>query len=837
MTQRTLRRALGAAVLCAAIPALAPAAASASTWTVDDDKAQCPNASFSSIQAAVDQAAPWDVIVVCDGLYEEQSTPASGSGSPSQPGSLNGLTITKPLTIRGAGAAKVTIRPKSTLTTLAGSAPFLRDGGGNVVTVSRQSRDATDESTMFVDISGVTIDSPSTYAEAGVAFFNANGAIRDAVVGPLRRAADAGELAARPHGWGVVATNSQQGAEAGPRRRVTIEDTLVTGYQSGGVLFDTARGADGAPETLQRSGIVLYGELKGTTVQGSGPGALIPQTGVEYHAGARGTVAGSVVTGNFFTPDQRRSVGVLLTDADTGADPLDPAARAFAVSDSAITGNGWGLFNATAADDAVRLGAPAAASLGVTGTEVFWGCSAGPLLGAQSAGDRTTSCQGVSGSDGAGAASVQLGFVRRSAPPATAVPGATADAAPAAAFAEPSGGQVVAGEPVEPTVRASDDFGVRSVTVTRDGAHHGAAWSAPYAFGSWTPGFEEIGTTHTFTATVVDSAGQQTVTTAQVTVVAPPGYRPLTAGPAALAFGGVLAGASATKTVALVNSGATPVTLTGVEVTGAGFSRAGGCVAGTLLSRGDGCTVEVAYAPAAAGPADGALSVSYDAPGGSSPVTVPLSATGIGVPVNSGRPAVAGSARTGRALTCAPGSWSGEPSGYAYAWLRGGTEIAGADGARYTPRTADVGAQLSCRVVASNGAGAGAAATSAAVRVAFTATTTKTTVAKQAGAAVVTFATRVRAGRDGTLPAARIACGATAACAVRATGTLRIRGRRVALSASRTVAAGSTATVRFKLAAAVRGALARGAGTLTLKVTSRGALTGAATAKVTVGRG
>src|SRR4051794_10141082 len=133
--------------------ALAPSAAFASTWTVDDDKADCPNAGFRSIQAAVDQAAPWDTVVVCPGLYLEQSTPTSGNNSPSQAGSKNGLTITKPLTIKGAGASKVTIRPAPAAgATLAGTAPYLRDGGGNVITISRQSLGATDDNENFVDI-------------------------------------------------------------------------------------------------------------------------------------------------------------------------------------------------------------------------------------------------------------------------------------------------------------------------------------------------------------------------------------------------------------------------------------------------------------------------------------------------------------------------------------------------------------------------------------------------------------------------------------------------------------------------------------------------------------
>ncbi len=99
-----------AVVAAALFAALAPTSAYASTWTVDDDKADCPNAAFTSIQAAVNQAAPWDTVVICAGTYSEQSVPASGNNSPSQTGSRNGLTITKPLTLKGAGADKVTVR-------------------------------------------------------------------------------------------------------------------------------------------------------------------------------------------------------------------------------------------------------------------------------------------------------------------------------------------------------------------------------------------------------------------------------------------------------------------------------------------------------------------------------------------------------------------------------------------------------------------------------------------------------------------------------------------------------------------------------------------------------
>ena len=39
---------------------------------VDDDRVECPNAGYTTIQSAVDAARPWDVIRVCPGIYREQ---------------------------------------------------------------------------------------------------------------------------------------------------------------------------------------------------------------------------------------------------------------------------------------------------------------------------------------------------------------------------------------------------------------------------------------------------------------------------------------------------------------------------------------------------------------------------------------------------------------------------------------------------------------------------------------------------------------------------------------------------------------------------------------------
>lgn len=434
-------------VAAAVLAALAPTSAYASTWTVDDDKADCPNAAFTSIQAAVNQAAPWDTVVICAGVYEEQSVPASGNNSPSQAGSRNGLTITKPLTLKGAGASKVTIRPAAALgATLAGTAPYLRDGGGNVVTVSRQSGGSSDDNENWVEISGVTIDSPNAYAEAGLAFFNTSGRFANSRIGTIK--AEGG-----PYTYGVVMSNSLQGAEAGIRREVILDKSLI----SGGVLFDDARGADGAATTTVRSGIKAYGTIVGSRIEGP----------VGYTYGQRGSITGSEITGL-----------VTLTDAETGADPSNPVVRAFSASGSSLLG---GLTN---------TGTTAALVAGN-----FWGTgtTTGP---------------------------VETGTALPEAPVPLSVPAATVDAAPTGAIVDPYGPTTVAwDETIYPVVVAADDFGVKSVALTANGVPVGTVTKAPYEF-EYRPAYEHIGDHVVLSATITDSSGQTSVVSTELDVPA-----------------------------------------------------------------------------------------------------------------------------------------------------------------------------------------------------------------------------------------------------------------------------------------------------------------------------
>lgn len=479
------------------------------TWTVDDDSVECPTAKFSTIQSAVEYAAPWDTIVVCPGLYEESSKPVHSAANPVQQGALNGLTIDKPLKIKGAGASLVKIKPAvAPGSSLLGTEPFLRDGGGNVVTISRQSLGSTDYNENFTEISGVTIESSSVYVDAGVAFFNTSGRVVDSVVGPLRRTTES-TLPQRPHGWGIVATNSLIGAGAGTiERTVTVDRTVVTGYQTGGILFDDATGKDGAKNEAEEalnsipSGIKLTGYVTDSVVTGSGASTSIPQTGIQFHAGAAGFVENSSIGGNLFTPEQRKSVGVLLTGAETDD---------WYIEGSLLSGNGYGLFNADVANAAIPEDAPALA------VGNFWGTTGTPVVGPSVT---ISGEEGISGNDTSGDPSVEFSPVLGAAPTLPTVPSPIADEAPIAGIVDPDDGKAVeAGTLVEPVVYAEDDFGIKSVSLTADGAPVASLDESPYVFG-WTPGPADVGKTVVLEATITDSSGQAVTSSIEVPVEA-----------------------------------------------------------------------------------------------------------------------------------------------------------------------------------------------------------------------------------------------------------------------------------------------------------------------------
>jgi hypothetical protein len=94
--------------------------------------------------------------------------------------------------------------------------------------------------------------------------------------------------------------------------------------------------------------------------------------------------------------------------------------------------------------------------------------------------------------------------------------------------------------------------------------------------------------------------------------------------------------------------------------------------------------------------------------------TPPDGGGGATAPVNTAVPAVT---QSGTTLNCTMGTWTGEPTSYAYQWKLDGTN-AGTDAATYDVQAGDVGKAATCVVTATNAGGSTAAPESASVTVA-----------------------------------------------------------------------------------------------------------------------
>ena len=104
--------------------------------------------------------------------------------------------------------------------------------------------------------------------------------------------------------------------------------------------------------------------------------------------------------------------------------------------------------------------------------------------------------------------------------------------------------------------------------------------------------------------------------------------------------------------------------------------------------------------------------------GGSVPATSDPTAVVAGPPPsNNTLPAISGTPSPGNSLTCSDGSWSNNPTGFAFAWSRDGSPISGAAAQTYAVQAADQGHTLTCTVIAHNDGGSSNPATSAGVAV------------------------------------------------------------------------------------------------------------------------
>jgi parallel beta-helix repeat protein len=238
------------------------AAASSASFVVDDNLADCPNATFTSVQAAVTAAPAGSKIKVCRGTYTEQVTIPAGKDNLTlfSEGKFQAVLKAPPVMVdvkaivRVSGAQNVTIRH------------FLITGPGGTGCDSIRY--------------GVRVDS------GGSATITDNHitAIHDTPFSGCQNgnAVQIGRAAEMTTGSGVVTHN------------------LLDDYQKTGVVVDAA----GSTATVDHNEIV-----------GVGPTTLIAQNGVQISRGAVATVDHNKVSMNVYSLQTVVSEGLLLFQA------------------------------------------------------------------------------------------------------------------------------------------------------------------------------------------------------------------------------------------------------------------------------------------------------------------------------------------------------------------------------------------------------------------------------------------------------------------------------------------------------------------------------------------
>jgi hypothetical protein len=200
-------------------------------------------------------------------------------------------------------------------------------------------------------------------------------------------------------------------------------------------------------------------------------------------------------------------------------------------------------------------------------------------------------------------------------------------------------------------------------------------------------------------------------------------------------------------------------------------------------------------------------------------------------PVNAAGPVVSGTPAVGQTLSCANGSWTGEPTPtFTHTWLRNGAVIAGATGRTYVVQTADEGTGLACKVTATNKHGSASAVSN---------TLTVPTPPPPPPSPIVELPSTKLIVSGGSARVPLICAGSTCAGTIELTEQIvvkhrhhgRTRSRRETIVLARgsyALAAGQTATIFVRLTHAGKNALAR-ARRHQLSATARVSVIGGAT--------
>lgn len=192
-----------------------------------------------------------------------------------------------------------------------------------------------------------------------------------------------------------------------------------------------------------------------------------------------------------------------------------------------------------------------------------------------------------------------------------------------------------------PSLQINQTSSAQTATLTNNGnatlVISNIAISAAYAQTNTCPGSLGIGSSCTFSITFTPTAGGASNGTLSITDNAPgsphtvalsgSGYvTTATVAPSSLAFGNQTLGTtSSAQTVTMTNTGANPIAVSAVAVTG-DFAETDNCTSAPVAVAGS-CTIHVTFSPTVGGSRSGTLTISDNAQG--NPHTVTLSGTGL----------------------------------------------------------------------------------------------------------------------------------------------------------------------------------------------------------------
>ena len=402
------------------------------------------------------------------------------------------------------------------------------------------------------------------------------------------------------------ATPAATTADNNARFTVVITDSTGNVTSNAAVLTVTATAVAPSITTQPANRSVTVGQAASFTVTATGTAPLTYQW-KKNGANVSGATSSSYTTPAAVSSDNNASFTVTVTNS----------VSSLASNSAVLTVNVPTTITAQPSSRSINAGQTATFTVAATGTGTLtyqWRKNGAAISGATSA-SYTTPAAAVSDN---GASFTVM------------VTGAAGSVTSSAAALTVSGPPTITGQPANRSVTAGQTatFSVTASgtgTLTYQWKKNGAAVSGATSSSYTTPATTTADSGAQFVVTVTNNVGNVTSNGATLTVAAA-GTLILNASQASLNFSNVNIGGNSILPVTFTNGGTSNVTISNVSVSGAGYT-ASGIPSGQIVASGKTATLNVTFAPSAAGLLAGSVTVTSNAT--NSPSTITLSGTGV----------------------------------------------------------------------------------------------------------------------------------------------------------------------------------------------------------------